>query len=56
MREIRRLCPNGHQTAVMTTRQDLPAEVIAQGLFARWRQKNFFKYMQREFDIDHLST
>jgi hypothetical protein len=56
MREIRRLCPNGHQTAVMTTRQDLPAEVIATGLFARWRQENFFKYMQGEFDIDHLST
>jgi hypothetical protein len=56
MREIRRLCPNGHRTAIPTTRQDLPAEVIATGLFARWRQENFFKYMQGEFDIDHLST
>ena len=56
MREIRRLCHNGHQTAILTTRQDLPAEEIADRMFARWRQENFFKYMQREFDIDHLST
>ena len=56
MREIRRLCNNGHQTAILTTRQDLPAEEIAVLMFARWRQENFFKYMQAEFNIDHLST
>lgn len=56
MREIRRLCNNGHQTAILTTRQDLPAAAIADRMFARWRQENFFKYMQAEFDIDHLST
>jgi hypothetical protein len=56
MREIRRLCKNGHQTAILTTRQDLPAEQIAERMFARWRQENFFKYMQCEFNIDHLST
>jgi transposase len=56
MREIRRLSSNGHQTAILTTRQDLPAEVIAERMFARWRQENFFKYMQAEFNIDHLST
>lgn len=56
MREIRRLCANGHQTAILTTRQDLPAEVIGDHMFARWRQENFFKYMQAEFNIDHLST
>ena len=56
MREIRRLCHNGHQTAILTTRQDLPAAAIADRMFARWRQENFFKYMQAEFDIDHLST
>jgi hypothetical protein len=56
MREVRRLCDNGHQTAVLTTRQDLPAEKIAALMFARWRQENFFKYMQAEFNIDHLST
>jgi hypothetical protein len=56
MREIRRLCKNGHQTAILTTRQDLPAAEIADRMFARWRQENFFKYMQAEFNIDHLST
>jgi acetolactate synthase small subunit len=56
MREIRRLCPNGHQSAILTTRQDLPAAELAERMFARWRQENFFKYMQREFNIDHLST
>jgi hypothetical protein len=56
MREIRRLTESGHQTAILTTRQDLPAEVIADHMFARWRQENFFKYMQAEFNIDHLST
>lgn len=56
MREIRRLGKNAHQTAILTTRQDLPAEEIADGMFARWRQENFFKYMQAEFNIDHLST
>ena len=56
MREIRRLSHTGHQTAILTTRQDLPAEVIAERMFARWRQENFFKYMQAEFNIDHLST
>lgn len=56
MREIRRLSKDGHQTAILTTRQDLPAAVIADRMFARWRQENFFKYMQAEFNIDHLST
>ncbi len=56
MREIRRLSKDGHQTAILTTRQDLPFEVIAERMFSRWRQENFFKYMQAEFNIDHLST
>ena len=25
-------------------------------MFARWRQENFFKYMQAEFNLDHLIT
>jgi hypothetical protein len=56
MREIRRLGKNGHQTAILTTRQDLPAEQIAEQMFARWRQENVFNYMQSEFNLDHLST
>jgi hypothetical protein len=56
MREIRRLSDNGHQSAILTTRQDLPGEEIADRMFTRWHQENFFKYMQAEFNIDHLST
>lgn len=56
MREIRRLSKGGHQTAILTTRQDLPITAVAARMFSRWRQENFFKYMQAEFNIDHLST
>jgi hypothetical protein len=56
MREIRRLSKGGHQTAILTTRQDLPMTRVADRMFSRWQQENFFKYMQAEFNIDHLST
>jgi len=56
MREIRRLCDNGHQTVVMTTRQDLEIEEVARRMFARWSQENFFRYMRHEFDLDHLPS
>ena len=56
MREIRRLCDNGHQTSIMTTRQDLNFEQIAQRMFSRWNQENFFRYMREEFALDHLVT
>ena len=54
MREVRRLCDNGHQTSVMTTRQDLDFIEIARKMFSRWNQENFFKYMRHEFALDHL--
>jgi hypothetical protein len=56
MREVRRLCDSGHQTSVMTTRQDLTAERIACRMFSRWRQENFFRYMRHEYNLDHLLT
>lgn len=56
MREVRRLCDSGHQTAVMTTRQDLSAEQIASRMFSRWSQENFFRYMRHEYNLDHLIT
>jgi len=56
MREVRRLCDNGHQTSVMTTRQDLEIEEVARRMFARWSQENFFRYMRHEFDLDHLPS
>ena len=56
MREVRRLCDSGHQTSVMTTRQDLTAAHIACRMFSRWTQENFFKYMRHEYNLDHLIT
>jgi hypothetical protein len=53
MRQITRLV-GAHQTAIVTTRQDLPPEVLARRMFDRWRQENFFKYMRQEFDLDGL--
>jgi hypothetical protein len=56
MREVRRLCDNGHQTAVLTTRHDLPIAVVAYRMFERWTQENFFRYMRQHFALDALLT
>jgi hypothetical protein len=56
MREVRRLCDDGHQTSVVTTRNDLPVETVALRMFSRWQQENFFRYMRHEFALDHLPT
>ena len=56
MREVRRLCDDGHQTSIVTTRRDLPMVEIAARMFARWRQENFFRYMRHQYDLDHLCT
>ena len=56
VREVRRLCDDGHQTSVVTTRRDLPIETVALRMFSRWQQENFFRYMRHEFALDHLPT
>lgn len=56
MREIRRLCDNGHQTSIVTTREDLLILKIAHRMFSRWKQENFFQYMNREYNFNHLYT
>ena len=56
MREVRRLCDDGHQTSVVTTRRDLSLETVALRMFSRWQQENFFRYMRHEFALDHLPT
>ena len=56
IREVRRLCDNGHQTSVMTTRRDLSIETVAVRMFSLWQQENFFRYMRHEFALDHLPT
>ena len=56
MREVRRLCDDGHQTSVVTTRRDLSFETVALRMFSRWQPENFFRYMRHEFALDHLPT
>jgi hypothetical protein len=56
MREVRRLCDNGHQTAILTTREDLPRAIVAYRMFERWTQENFFRYMRQHFALDALVT
>ena len=47
---------DGHQTAVVTTNQQLTTFEVAHRMFSRWRQENFFRYMRHEFDLDHMCT
>jgi len=54
LRQITRLCDNGHQTQVITNRLDLRDIELAWRMFERWRQENFFKYMREEFLLDAL--
>jgi len=56
LREVRRLCDDGHQTSIITTRQDLSCEQVARRMFFRWNQENFFRYMRDEYALDHLVT
>jgi transposase len=56
LREVRRLTATGHQTAVLTSRTDLPALDLAARMFARWQQENFFRYMRHSFALDALVT
>ena len=56
VREVRRLTDDGHQTAVITTNETLSTFQVAHRMFSRWRQVNFFRYMQHEFDLDHMCT
>jgi Transposase protein len=54
LRQVTRLCDDGHQTQVITSRWDLPEIEVAYRMFERWRQENFFKYMREEFLLDAL--
>ncbi len=55
LRQVTRLMDNGHQTAILTSRRDLPAVVVAYRMFERWRQENFFKYLREEYALDALA-
>jgi hypothetical protein len=53
-REIRKLTENGHQTAIISSNYKAERGEIAAGMFQRWSQENFFKYMMENFGIDRL--
>jgi transposase len=54
LRQVTRLCDDGHQTNVITSRWDLRDIEVAYRMFERWRQENYFKYMREEFLLDAL--
>ena len=54
MREVRVLRADGRQTAILLTRKDLNVEEVPYRQFNRWRQENYFKYMDAEFELDAL--
>ena len=54
LRQVTRLCDNGHQTQIITSRWDLRDIEVADRMFERWRQENFLKYMREEFLLDAL--
>jgi DNA-binding CsgD family transcriptional regulator len=54
LRQVTRLREHAHQTAILTSRRDLPAFEVAYRMFERWRQENFFKYLTEEYALDAL--
>ncbi len=56
LREILILRSDGGQTSILTSLKSdvLEGKDVAEKLFERWTQENFFKYMLREFNLDHL--
>jgi transposase len=54
LRQITVLRDDGRQTVIVTTRTDLTAVEVVRRLFRRWRQENYFKYMDAEFALDAL--
>ena len=56
-RQITRLDPaTGHQTQILTTRDDKDPSAIAHLMFSRWSQENFFRYMRAHYGLDALDT
>jgi phosphopantetheinyl transferase (holo-ACP synthase) len=53
-REVRKLGEGGHQTSIITTNQMLTLHEAAGGLFSRWSQENYFRYMIAEFNFDRM--
>jgi transposase len=46
----------GHQTQILTTRDDVDPAVVAHAMFSRWRVENFFRYMRAHYALDALDA
>ena len=55
VREIRKLTTKGHQTRLISSACGQLAIEDAAGLFSRWGQENFFRYMMQHDAMDLLS-
>ncbi len=55
VREIRKLSPSGHQTAILSTDFRKDISHCAAAMFARWCQENFFRYMREHYNLDGLA-
>lgn len=55
MREVRKLCKDGHQTSLVSSAKSSFMVQDAARIFARWSQENFFAYMEKHFAFDLLN-
>jgi hypothetical protein len=54
MREVRKLCEDGHQTSIITTNKKISILKVASSMFARWSQENFFRYLRQDYSFDKI--
>ena len=55
VREVRKLTTSGHQVSLISTAFGKSALQNSVGLFSRWSQENFLRYMMEHFAIDLLN-
>ncbi|MHB1890187.1 MAG: putative transposase [Acidimicrobiales bacterium] len=46
----------GHQTQIITTKDDPDPALLAHAMFSRWREENFFRYMRAHYALDALDA
>lgn len=55
LREVRKLTDSGQQVSLIGTAFEVEHTALAAGLFSRWCQENFFRYMREHFALDTLA-
>ena len=55
VREVYKLSSSGHQVSLISSAYSHTAVQDAAGMFSRWSQENFFRYMMEHYAIDLLS-